>query len=130
MLFKNTGMFFSRAGMSHYPGSGAGRRVSEGHPTARCNSDCTNSQARSSVGEGDTTAATPEAREQTRLSQGEGCWKVSACTYQHTPPHHLRAAEKDPPICPSDRSRRVAVVCWLRKKKVAHAGHRLARRRR
>lgn len=60
MLFKNTGLFFSRARMSHYPGSGAGRRVSEGHPTARYNSDCTNSQARSSVWEGDTTAATPE----------------------------------------------------------------------
>lgn len=60
MLFKNTGLFFSRAGMSHYPGSGAGRRVSEGHPAARCNSDCTNSRARSSVWEGDTTAATPE----------------------------------------------------------------------
>lgn len=60
MLFKNTGLFFSRAGMSHYPGSGAGRRVSEGHPTACCNSDCTNSQACSSVWDGDTTAATLE----------------------------------------------------------------------
>lgn len=55
MLFKNTRLFFSRAGMSHYPGSGAGRRVSEGRPTARCNSDCTNSQARSSLWEGDTS---------------------------------------------------------------------------
>lgn len=134
MLFKNTRLFFSRAGMSHYPGSGAGRRVSEGHPTARCNSDCTNSQARSSVWEGDTSAATPEPASRRDFPRVKVVGR-SQLAHINPRPHpdpnlHLRAAEKVPPICPSDGSRRVAFVCRLQKKKAAHAGHRLARCRR